>query len=268
MSPVGKWAVSLDCSRIPRRGYSYADAVLSDDLQPKDPDHEGIWLMDLHTGTVKLVCSYSRMFALHPYAWSLQGQHTWLNHAIFNCDSSRLLWLFRQCPDECKREKIHWWTFMYTSSLDGSDAECIIDQLQWDHYISHQIWGRTPREILVDASWDGVHHGAVVFDESRHPWKAQMLSPSHGQMAHMVFSPDGKWILADSYPDKDSNQHLVLINAETGTWEEIGCFHHEPTPTVETRNDIHPRWSQDGRYITVDSTHDGFRGLYLLDLKA
>ena len=95
-----------------------------------------------------------------------------------------------------------------------------------------------------------------------------MLSTSHGAMAHMVFSPDGKWILADSYPDPNSNQHLCLINAETGAYEEIGCFHHEPTPTVETRNDLHPRWSKDGRYITVDSTHDGYRGVYLLDLKS
>ena len=76
----------------------------------------------------------------------------------------------------------------------------------------------------------------------------------------------GKSIIADSYPDDDSNQKLILINAETGDFELLGTFHHEPTPIVDTRCDIHPRWSPDGRFVTVDSTHDGKRGLYLLEL--
>ena len=106
----------------------------------------------------------------------------------------------------------------------------------------------------------------MVFDESRRPFLARKLSDSHGGMAHMVFSPDGKWILADSYPDADSMQKLIRINAENGEWELLGTFHHEPVPTVETRCDLHPRWSPDGRFVTVDSTHDGKRGVYLLEL--
>lgn len=266
MSPDGKWAVSLNFSRIPRRGYSYADAVLSEDPHPADPDSDGIWLMNLESGKTELIVSYRKMMELHPYAYSLPGQHIWLNHAIFNCDSTRLLWLFRQCADSCKRGRIRWKTFLYTSSLEGGDAECVLSECQWQQFISHQIWGRTPREILVDADWTGEGHGAVVFDESRRPFISRELSKSHGRMAHMVFSPDSKSILADSYPDDDSNQKLILINAETGDFELLGTFHHEPTPIVDTRCDIHPRWSPDGRFVTVDSTHDGKRGLYLLEL--
>lgn len=266
MSPDGKWAVSLNFSRIPRRGYSYADAVLSEDLHPADPDSDGIWLINLESGETKLIVSYRKMMELHPYAYSLPGQHIWLNHAIFNCDSTRLLWLFRQCAESCKRDHIRWKTFLYTSSLEGGDAECVLSECQWQQFISHQIWGRTPREILVDANWTGEGHGAVVFDESRRPFISRELSKSHGHMAHMVFSPDGKSILADSYPDGDSMQKLILIDAETGGFELLGTFHHEPVPIVETRCDLHPRWSPDGRFITVDSTHDGKRGLYLLEL--
>ena len=266
MSPDGKWAVSLNFSRIPRRGYSYADAVLSEDPHPAAPDSDGIWLMNLESGKTELIVSYRKMMELHPYAYSLPGQHIWLNHAIFNCDSTRLLWLFRQCADSCERGRIRWKTFLYTSSLEGSDAECVLSECQWQQFISHQIWGRTPREILVDADWTGEGHGAVVFDESRRPFISRELSKSHGRMAHMVFSPDGKSILADSYPDDDSCQKLILINAETGNFELLGTFHHEPTPIVDTRCDIHPRWSPDGRFVTVDSTHDGKRGLYLLEL--
>ncbi len=265
MSPDGKWAVSLDFSRIPRRGYSYADAVLSEELHPAGPDRSGIRLINLESGETKLIVSYRTMMERHPCAYGLAGQHIWLNHAIFNCDSTRLLWLFRQCAESCKRENIRWKTFLYTSSLDGSGAECVLSECQWQNFISHQIWGRTPREILVDADWTGNGHSAVVFDESRRPFLARELSKSHGRMAHMVFSPDGKWILADSYPDAESEQKLIRINAETGSSELLGTFHHEPVPIVETRCDLHPRWSPDGRFVTVDSTHDGKRGVYLLE---
>ena len=266
MSPDGKWAVSLNFSRIPRRGYSYADALLSEDLHPADPDSDGIFRINLESGEIKLIVSYRTMMERHPYAYGLPGQHIWLNHAIVNCDSTRVLWLFRQCAESCRRKDIRWKTFLYTSSLEGGDAECVLSECQWQKFISHQIWGRTPREILVDADWTGSGHGAVVFDESRRPFLARELSESHGGMAHMVFSPDGKWILADSYPDSDSRQKLIRIDAQTGEWELLGTFHHEPVPTVETRCDLHPRWSPDGRFVTVDSTHDGKRGVYLLEL--
>ncbi len=266
ISPDGRWGASLDFSRIPRRGYSYADAVLSPDVMPKEPENDGIWLIDLHTGESKLVASYDVMMKRHPYAYSLAEQRVWLNHVIFNSDSSRLLWLFRHSPADSSKG-VFWKTFMYTSSLTGEDTECILSECQWQDFISHQIWGHHPNEILVDARWSEAGHGAVVFDESRRPFTARRISESHGRMSHMVFSPDGKYILADSYPEKETSlQTLIIIDAETGKWEELGKFYHRPVPMVETRCDLHPRWSPDGRFVTVDSTHDGKRGIYILEL--
>lgn len=265
ISPDGKWAVSLDFSRIPRRGYSYADTPLSSDEKPKDMDKDGIWLMNLESGEYKLIVSYRTMIEKHPYSYCTKDARIWLNHAIFNCDSSRLLWLFRQYPAGNPNAK--WKTFLYTSSLDGSDPACVLSECQWQNFISHQIWGRTPREILVDADWTGNGHSAVVFDESQRPFIAREISPARGYASHMVFSPDGSKILADSYLDEEFYQYLLIIDAATGDYEELGRFYHGPVNNVDLRNDLHPRWSPDGRFVTVDSIHDGKRGIYLLDLQ-
>lgn len=266
ISPDGRYGVSLDFSRIPRRGYSYADTPLSPEIQPASLDDDGIWLIDLETGKYRLIVSYRTMLAKHPYAYSTAGARIWLNHAIFNCDSSRLLWLFRQYPVDDPGAK--WETFLYTSDLSGSDTACVLSGCQWQNFISHQIWGRTPREILVDADWTGKGHSAVVFDESERPFIAKELSSARGYASHMVFSPDGKKILSDSYLDEEYYQYLLLIDADSGDYEELGRFYHGPVTNVDLRNDLHPRWSPDGRWVTVDSLHDGSRGIYLLDLKA
>ncbi len=267
ISPDGKWGVSLDFGRIPRRGYSYADAVLNPNRYPVDLDAEGLWLVNLENGESCLIVSYRTMLERHPVPYALEGKHIWLNHAIFNCDSDRLLWLFRNCP-EPETMRGGWQTWMYTCDLTGGDAECVLPEVYWKGRISHQIWGRTKNEILVDANWDEVGNGAIVFDEDRRPFLSRKLSMGHGRMAHMVFSPDGKWILADSYPDAENIQVLHLIDAGSGESHEIGRFRHvQPEGTiVEVRCDIHPRWSQDGRKVTVDSIHGGKRAVYLLEL--
>lgn len=214
-----------------------------------------------------MLVNYQTMLENHPYLYTAKDCYIWLNHAIVNCDSTRVLWLFRQTKDQYKVPG--WKTFMFTCGLDGKDTACVLPEVYWTRAISHQIWGRTTNEILVDANWDGSGHHAVVLDESVHPFLAQKLADSHGIMSHMIFSPDGTKLLADSYPDENGIQTLALIDVASGSMDILGQFEHNPEkPGIgETRCDLHPRWSKDGHYITVDSIHDGkFRGCYLLKI--
>jgi hypothetical protein len=264
MSPDGRWGVSLNFSRIPRRGYSYADATLSAERQP-DLDHDGIFLVDMHSGESKLIVSYRQMLPFHPVPYGLDEVYWWLNHAIFNCDSSKLLFLFRQCRDSS--QPAPWKTHMYTVDLDGGNLSCPLPDFYWNGSISHQIWGRTPHEVLIDANWRDTGSDYVVFDERVLPLRAERISSGLGPMGHLIFSPDGKWMLADTYP-QDGMQTLALVDTATGECREIGRFRHEQPDTypVDVRCDLHPRWSADGSLITVDTIHDGVRKLYLLEV--
>jgi len=84
---------------------------------------------------------------------------------------------------------------------------------------------------------------------------------------HPSFSPDGRWMVTDTYPDAGMKQHLLLMNMETGKVYEIASFRHSPKFLSLTRCDLHPRWKQDGTQISVDSIDKGSRQVYVIDLK-
>jgi len=263
LSPDGRWGASLSFERIPRRGYSYADATL--DTAPPDLDGDGVFLLDMLSGASRLLVSYRQMFAIHPAAYTMEGMHSWLNHLIFNCDSSKLLFLLRHCAEPRKAIPWPWWTHMYTVGLGGEDLACPLPHFYWNGMISHQIWGRHPHEVLIDANWRGEGHEYVVFDDRVLPLRAERVSRGMGSMGHLVFSPDGKTMLADTYP-VEGRQRVALVDCASGEWRELGSFRHEQPASypVDVRCDLHPRWSTDGSRVTVDSIDDGKRGVYSL----
>ncbi|OQA82865.1 MAG: hypothetical protein BWY31_03045 [Lentisphaerae bacterium ADurb.Bin242] len=265
ISPDGRWASSLNFARIPRRGYSYADAVLPAEQRHPDPDRDGVFLLDLHTGKPHLLASYRQMVERHPVPYELDDMYWWLNTVIFNCDSSKVLFSFRYCRDPYHPGQPMWKTFMYTVNLDGTGLACTLPEVYWTGMISHPIWGRTPNEVLIDANWRGKGHEYVVFDDRIRPLRAERISQGQGPMGHLVFSPDGEWMLADTYP-VDGIQTLALVKVSTGECRTLGRFRHvQPPGTIgDLRCDLHPRWSADGTLITVDSIHSGKRGIYML----
>lgn len=263
----GRWGVTLNFNRIPRRGYSYAMAPLPTGDPAPDLDGDGLSLVDLESGAVRLIASYRQLMAVHPFPYDLDGRYCWLNHAIFNADASRVMVLFRTAPQMDPPKP--WRTYMMTMRLDGSDLRCSLSDLHWRHgAISHQIWGRTPGEILVDADWCGRGHEYVVFDETHHPFQAHRISRGMGPAGHLNFSPDGRWMVADTYPDADGVQRLALVDVATGDLTELGRFHHRaPGAQGDTRCDLHPRWSEDGALLTIDTIHEGERKIYMMDVK-
>ena len=265
MSRDGRWGATLNFARIPRRGYSYALAPLPVDDPEPDLDDDGLFLVDMHSGETRLIASYRRLIDAHPMPYDLEGRYMWLNHTIFNCDGSRVMVLFRTTPAPNQPSPRR--TYMYTMRLDGSDLRCSLSDIYWRRSISHQIWGRTPTEILIDANWFERGSEYVVFDESVCPFQAQRLSSGMGPSGHLQFSPDGSWLVADTYPNADGIQRLALVETATGEVTEIGRFRHQtPGAVGDMRCDLHPRWSADGRLLTVDTIHEGERNIAMLDL--
>jgi Tol biopolymer transport system component len=89
------------------------------------------------------------------------------------------------------------------------------------------------------------------------------------QNGHNTYLPGfrNRWILNDTYPDKERRQHPYLYDTQTGTRHWLGHFHSPPEYVGEWRCDTHPRFSPNGKHVVIDSTHEGLgRQMYLIDI--
>jgi Tol biopolymer transport system component len=84
---------------------------------------------------------------------------------------------------------------------------------------------------------------------------------------HNTYLPGNRWILNDTYPDKERKQHPYLYDTATGKRYPLGHFASPPEYTGEWRCDNHPRFSPDGKSVVIDSPHGGNgRQLYLIEI--
>ena len=84
---------------------------------------------------------------------------------------------------------------------------------------------------------------------------------------HCSFSPDRKWVLNDTYPDRYDMRTLMLVRFNDQKRIDLARLHSPKSRWWgEIRCDLHPRWSRDGTRICVDSVHDGTRQMYVMDV--
>ncbi len=84
---------------------------------------------------------------------------------------------------------------------------------------------------------------------------------------HCTYLPGNRWILNDTYPDKQREQNPYLYEVASGRRVPLGHFRLPPEYAGEWRCDTHPRFSPDGRKVVIDSAHGGNgRQMYLIDI--
>jgi Tol biopolymer transport system component len=84
---------------------------------------------------------------------------------------------------------------------------------------------------------------------------------------HVSFSPDRKWVLNDTYPDRYDMRTLMLFRWTGGERIDLARLHSPKSRWWgEIRCDLHPRWSRNGTRVCIDSVHTGERQMYVADV--
>ncbi len=256
VSADGRAALSLHFGRMLdfRAGYGYAGLAdpRADRAQPED---DGIHRLDLQTGQSRLLVSLSELGRIAGFA---QDRKLLVNHVNFNPEGSRFVFLLRDFPGAART----WSTSAVTLDAAGENPLILVDRAVASHY-----------------HWRNGHTLAMVAAARGEPLTLRLYNTRTGDAAapslsffvddgHCSFSPDGKWLLYDTYP-RDGMRYLSLWNLQEKRGWCLGGFRTAPMRTpldIDIRCDLHPRWSPDGRSISFDSVHEGMRGVYRMDL--
>jgi hypothetical protein len=261
LGPDGAWAITTDFRRLNdvRPGYGYAG--LADPNRDRAiPDNAGIWRVDLATGKKTLLISVAQAAAMQPFKGGepKDAKH-WFNHLLVSPDGKRFIFLHRWRGPE---QGTSFATRMFTVNADGSEPVVL------DPYgkTSHFVW-RDPEHVIAWA-WHPSHQHRFYLYRDRTEQVEVIGKDVMTVNGHCTYLPGNRWILNDTYPDKDRNQNVFLYDTKSGARHALGSFPSPPEYTGEWRCDTHPRFSPDGRKVCIDSPHAGGRQMYLLDISS
>ena len=256
LHPGGDEALSLNYRRLARIRPEYGYDVAASNFSPDQaPERDGLWRVDLRSGSAALAVTLAELAALAPRTEMTGAEHK-VNHAVYSPAGRRFVFMHRWLGPRGKFSRL------YVANADGSDLRLLLDHRMVSHYAwrdEHRllVWARAPeqgdRYYLLD-----VESGAR---EACCPGSLDRFGDGHPS-----YSPDGRWIVTDSYPDRGRMRRLLLCRPEAGVVVEAGAFHAPWRYDGEVRCDLHPRWNRDGTQISIDSAHEGVRWTYVVDV--
>jgi hypothetical protein len=252
VSKDGKQALTLNFSRLGyiRPGYGYV-AVPFSDRNSLHPSSDGIWHLDLKRGRSTLLLSLEKL--VH-FQWKKEFEKAfhWVNHVEFNPSGNRFVflhrWRFRQMS----------YTRMLTANSDGTDLYCLSDH----GMVSHFTW-KDDTHLLAWARQPIGDHYFIFEDKTK--FKSIIGKNILDEDGHPSFSPDGRWILSDTYPNRERRRTLILFDTKTSQRFDIGRYFAPFRFEGPIRCDLHPRWSRDGTALCFDSIHEGKRQVYVVN---
>lgn len=254
----GSFALTLDFSRLYelRPGYGYYN-VPEITKGIALPDSTAIWKVDLVTGEVTTLLKYTDFANFEPRPeMKEEGSVHKVNHIMLSPNGKRFMVLYRWFNGQRK------YTRLITCNVDGTDMYVLSD----DDMVSHCYWKNNSAILAFEnkkKTGPGYYLMKDKTDKYIHCW------PQFSNDGHPSYSPDGKYIVTDSYPDRARVASINLMDGNERKKENttiarvFAPFKYDN----DTRCDLHPRWNHSGDKICFDSIFEGHRGLYVVEIE-
>jgi hypothetical protein len=268
LAPNGKYAIGTAFNRIQtlRPGYGYVG--IPDPYQKvKAPPQIGLYKMDLQTGETSMLLTISELADIPHLGKDVSDNWHWFNHLLVSPDSERILFLHRWRPEIVETQvmaRTGFVTRMITADQYGGNLY-VADP---SGFSSHFVW-RDPSHIFVWTKPIGKQAGFWLLEDQTDNMTLIGEEAMTGN-GHNTYVPntDNKWVLNDTYPDKDREITLYLYHIPSKKKVILGKFYSPEEYYGEWRCDLHPRCDQQGQRVFFDSTHEGMRQMYFIDIRA
>lgn len=258
VDPSGRLGLSLDFSRLQRLrpGYGYA-RLPEETALDSCPASNGIDLVSIETGRSERLISLSEIAAIDPQPSMEEAAH-YLNHLSFAPTGERFC-VFHVWQGSNGRRRLRHLVF----DLSGR----LVSHIPGQEHISHFDWLENGRGLLVFARLPGDAAPRYQFIDAATSERTRIGGSVPTVDGHPMLRPGrGLTFVSDTYPDRNSYRRLYLCDVDTGATRSLAMFHSPVALQGETRCDLHPRWSPDGRFIAVDSAHNDRREIVVLNL--
>jgi Tol biopolymer transport system component len=260
ISPDGRSGVSLNFSRLERLRPGYGYSNFPDTTVGKvAPNDDGIWWVDLASGQAELLLSLQSLAQYVPLP-TMPGATHYVNHLVFSPDGTKLLFLHLWQGDDQKSGTRKNRLLVYdlvAGALSVVEDEAIVSHFSWLSNTEVIATRLSPAEGMRYCIYD------IQNRSRRYPQGEERFPHEDG---HPSPSPDLNWLVTDTYPDRYGDQHLHLLSLRDDRAFNLGNFYSPPRYRGVVRCDMHPRWDRSGKRICFDSTHNGNRALYVIEL--
>lgn len=234
--------------------YGYRNLLALEMQELVDISNDGIWKVNYDTGENFMLISLADICSVGVQCNVEHALHT-VNHAMISPSGNDFIFIHRYYLDGKRFDRL-----LLADSITGD-----LKLLSNNGMVSHCFWISDKTIVAYLRDSDG-KDGYNLID-------VDTLAFVKIYNEELFFMGDGhphvsgEWFVTDSYPDKSRMQHLVLVNWKTGELKKLGEFFHGLKYRGETRCDLHPRFTKDGKQIFFDSVFSGKRQLYKMDIK-
>ena len=242
-SPDGLVGLTHDFERMKHGGTPYVG--IEDNYAAQfAPKETGIWSMDLNTGETRLLVSLEQMASIAFAERRPTSGCLYIFREGWNPSGTRFIAFLKDPRSKFDRA--------YSVSRDGTDIRVLYDRP------SHHEW-RDDAHVL-----DGRGYYLCRDDGGGNPIDRLFQSDQNGHVSYIP-GPGGDWIISDTYATK-GYQYLFLYHIPTKRFVPLAKL-ASTAPRNIFRVDLHPRFSRDGRMVSIDATHEGLgRQMYILDI--
>lgn len=230
--------------------YSYHCLPEMDEEDFFDYANDGIWIYDLKKNEKKLLLSILEILSVKKHSLNQAGKHC-INHIMIAPDGKSFMFIHRYKVGGKKFDRL----MIY----DFKELKCLLDDPLQSHFCwldNHTIMGYCGYGGEIGWFQADTKIGTVK--------KLQELTTAHPKNGHPTSY--GDWIVVDSYPNLARMQELHAYNKITKKIIKLAEFFHDINHKNYNRCDLHPRFTENGSAIYIDTLYSGLRQLCKLKL--
>lgn len=231
------------CSYTKEYGYYCLPKMTEKEFE--DYSNDGIWKVDTLNGKSELLISLSDLLEFEKENVKGDGHH-FVNHIMMNPDGHSFIFIHRYYVGNERNDRLILWENGHLKSLFAGRIH------------SHYCW-LDNNKVFGYGEYNGKRGFHSINVNADEVVCYPELDAAHPRDGHPTVY--GEWIGIDDYPDVSRMQPLVLYHIPTKRIVKAGEFFHDLKHKDYTRCDLHPRFTNDGKAIYVDTIYSGKREL-------